>query len=60
MGFFSNLVSATVKTVLTPIAVASDVVKVATGNEADTTKNLLESAKDDARDAFEDLGDGKL
>jgi len=59
MGFFSNIISATVKTVLTPVAVVKDVVNVATGNEADTTKNLLESAKDDASDALDDLFDGE-
>ncbi len=60
MGFFSNIISATVKTVLTPVAVVKDVVNVATGNEADTTKNLLESAKDDASDALDDLVDGEV
>jgi hypothetical protein len=59
MGFFSNIISATVKTVLTPVAVVKDVVNVATGNEADTTKNLLNSAKDDASDALDDLFDGE-
>jgi hypothetical protein len=60
MGFFSNIISAAVKTVLTPVAIASDVVKVVTGNEAETTKNLIDSAKDDAEQAIDDLGDGKL
>jgi hypothetical protein len=60
MGFFSNIISATIKTALTPVAVVKDVVNVATGNEADTTKNLLESAKDDASDALDDLVDGEV
>lgn len=60
MGFFTNIISATVKTVLTPIAVVKDVVNIATGNEADATKDLLESAREDASDAFDDLGDGEL
>jgi hypothetical protein len=60
MGFFSNIISATIKTVLTPVAVVKDVVNVVTGNEADTTKNLLESAKDDASDALDDLVDGEV
>jgi hypothetical protein len=58
MGFLSNIVSATIKTALTPVAVVKDVVNVATGNEADTTKNLLESAGDDVSDAIDDITGG--
>lgn len=60
MGFLSNILGATVKTVLTPVAIVKDVVNVVTGEEADATKNLLESAKEDASDAFDDLGDGEF
>lgn len=60
MGFFSNIISATVKTVLTPVAIVKDVVNVVTGDEADATKKLLSSAKKDADDAFDDLGDAEL
>ena len=60
MGFFSNIISATVKTALTPVAVVKDVVNVVTGDEADATKKLLSSAKEDAEDAFDDLGDAEL
>lgn len=60
MGFFSNILGATVKTVLTPVAVVKDVVNIATGEDADATKNLLQSAREDASDAFDDLGDGDL
>ena len=60
MGFLSNIVSATIKTALTPIAVVKDVVNVATDKDADATKNLLESAKEDTSDAFDDLGDGEF
>ena len=60
MGFFSNIISATVKTVLTPVSIVKDVVNVATGDDADATKNLLSSAKKDAEDAFDDLGDAEL
>lgn len=60
MGFFSNIISATVKTALTPVAVVKDVVNIATGEEVDSTKKLLSSAKNDAEDAFDDLGDGEL
>jgi|GEM_PF-4227357 len=55
MSFFSNLISSTVKVALTPVAVVSDVVNVATGQEADATKTLIDSAIDDAGDALDDL-----
>jgi hypothetical protein len=60
MGFLSNLVSATVKTALTPLAIAKDAINVVTGEEADTTKNLLSSAAEDVAEAADDLGDGEL
>ena len=60
MGFLSKMISATVKTVLTPVAVVKDVVNVATGEEANATKDLLESASDDVSDATDDLGDGEM
>lgn len=60
MGFLTNVLSATVKTALTPIAVAKDVINVATGEEIDSTKSLLESAKDDIEESFEDIGDGEF
>jgi len=41
MGFFSSIISATIKTALTPIAVVKDVANVAMGEEADDTKFLL-------------------
>lgn len=54
MGFFSNLTSAIVKVALTPIAVVADAVNVATGQEANTTKDLLKSAGKDAEQAMDD------
>jgi len=60
MGFFSNILSATVKTALTPLAIAKDAINVVTGEEAEATKQLLKSAREDASDAFEDLGDAEL
>jgi hypothetical protein len=53
MGFFSNPISAVVKMALTPVAVAADVVKAATGNEPDTTKSTVESAVKDMEDWME-------
>ncbi len=60
MGFFTNIVSATIKTVLTPVAVIKDTVNIVTGEEADATKNLLNSAVEDVADAFDKLGDGEV
>lgn len=60
MGFLSNMFSAAVKTVLTPVAVVKDVVNIATDQEPDATKNLLESAAEDVSDAASDLGDGEI
>ena len=60
MGFLSNMISATVKTVLTPVAIVKDVVNVATGEDVDATKNLLGGAVEDVKDAGEDLMDGDL
>jgi hypothetical protein len=60
MGFFSNIVSATIKTALTPVAVVKDVANVAMGEDADATKKLLSSAKDDASEALDDLCDGEI
>ena len=51
MGFLTNLISATVKTALTPIAIIKDVVDVATGKEAENTKILLKSAAKDVERA---------
>lgn len=55
MGFFGSLVSGVVKTALTPVAVAADVVKVAIGEDADTTKELIDSAMEDFEDAIDDV-----
>jgi hypothetical protein len=60
MGFLTSMIGATVKTVLTPVAVVKDVVNIATGEEVKSTKSLLESAADDVKDSFDDLGDGDL
>lgn len=54
------MISATVKTVLTPVAIVKDVVNVATDKKANATKDLLESAEDDVSDAADDLGDGEV
>jgi hypothetical protein len=58
MGFFSDIISATVKVVLTPVAIVKDVVNIATGEEADATKDLLSSASEDLSDAFDEFTGG--
>lgn len=60
MGFFLDLISASVKVVLTPVAVVKDVVNIVTDEEPDATKSLLESAVEDVQQAFEDMGDGEI
>lgn len=60
MGFFGNAFSSLVKVALTPVAVVKDVVNVATGEEADATKSLIEDAVNDAGDSLENLADGEL
>jgi hypothetical protein len=55
MGFFSSIVSATIKTALTPIAVVKDAVNVVIGQDADTTKNLINSAGEDISDASDEI-----
>ena len=53
--FVTNVVSATVKVAITPIAVAKDVYNVVTDQEVDATKSLLESAGDDLSDAADEI-----
>jgi hypothetical protein len=60
MGFLSNVLSATVKTALAPIAIVKDAASVVIGEEADATKGLLESAGDDVKEATDDLCDGEI
>ena len=60
MGFLTNLVSASVKTALTPIAVIKDAVDIVRGEEPETTKSLLDSAVKDVAEAVDSLGDAEL
>jgi len=55
MGFLTNMFSSVVKVAITPVAIAVDVVKVATGNEPNTTKDVLKSAVSDAEEGMDDL-----
>ena len=58
MGFFSDILSATVKVALTPIAIVKDVVNIATDNDANATKDLLNSAGEDFSDAIDEATGG--
>jgi hypothetical protein len=60
MGFLTNLVSATVKTALTPITVVKDAVNIATGEDVDATKDLLSSAATDIAEGFDELAEGEV
>jgi hypothetical protein len=53
--FIGDITSATVKVALTPIAIAKDAVNVATGEQPNTTKELLESAGEDLSDARDEI-----
>lgn len=53
--FISDVVGATVKTALTPIAIVKDAVNVATVQEANETKELLKSAGEDLSDAVDEI-----
>ena len=58
MGFFSDIISATVKTVLTPIAIVKDAVDIVKGEEPNNTKDLLQSAGEDLSDAVDEVTGG--
>lgn len=54
---FADLASATVKTVLTPVAIVADAAMIVTGNEADVTKSTIVSIGDDLASIPDDLMD---
>jgi len=58
MGFFSDILSATVKTVLTPVAIVKDAVDIVKGEEPNNTKSLLQSAGEDLSDAIDEVTGG--
>jgi hypothetical protein len=60
MGFLSSIIGATVKTVLTPVAVVKDAVNIVFGESPDSTKELLESIVNDLSEGVGDLGDGEV
>ncbi len=52
MSLFSNLISATVKTALTPVALIADVVHVINGETPTSTINMVVSATEDVKDGI--------
>lgn len=52
MGFFDKIISATVKTAITPVAIIKDIANVATGQKADATEKHIKSIGDDLDDAL--------
>ena len=54
-GFIGDVVGASVKIALTPVAVIKDVVSIATGGDADATKELIKSAGNDLSDAVDEV-----
>jgi hypothetical protein len=60
MGFLSSIIGATVKTVLTPVAVVKDALNIVSGESPDSTKELLESIVNDLSEGVGDLGDGEI
>lgn len=55
MGFLSGLVGAVVKTAVSPIAVAKDVVNAVTGEEVDSSKKAIDSIVDDIEEALDEI-----
>lgn len=53
--FVKDITSATVKIAITPVAIVKDVANIATGEEPDTVKKLLESAGEDLEDAKDEI-----
>ena len=54
-GFIGELAEATVKVAITPLAAVKDVIDVASGNEAENTKKLIESIGNNIEDGFDKL-----
>lgn len=53
--FIGDVVGATVKVALTPIAVVKDVASVVIGGDANSTKDLIKSAGDDLSNAVDEI-----
>ena len=60
MGFLTNIFSSIIKITLIPVAIVKDASNTLKGEEANTTKLLIESASKDTKDAASDLCDGEF
>lgn len=60
MGFFSNLVSAAVKTVTIPLDVVSDASRAIQGKRPQNTQQAAKEIVEDVENAADDLIDGDL
>lgn len=60
MSFLSNILNATVKVALLPVAIAKDVVNVATGETPEATANMVSSAIEDAKSGITQAIEGDV
>lgn len=60
MGFLTKIASATIKTVLTPVAIVADVVTIMSDSESSVTEDLLTSALKDVKESVNDLSEGDI
>lgn len=60
MGFLKKIASATIKTVLTPVAIVADVVTIMSDSESSVTEDLLTSALKDVKESVNDLSEGDI
>ncbi len=60
MGFLTEILSATVKVAITPVAVIKDVGHILSGEDPCATKTTLESAASDLGESLDELGRGNL
>jgi hypothetical protein len=60
MSLFGNLISATIKTALTPVALIADVVHVISGKEATSTIDMVASAIEDVKDGVDQGIEGDI
>ena len=54
-GFIGDVASASIKTVLTPVAILKDAVSVVIGDEPTTTEKLIESIGESLEDAGNEI-----
>ena len=60
MSLFSNLISATIKTTLAPVALIADVIHVVKGEKPTSTINMVSSATEDVKDGFSQGVEGDI